>query len=72
MPAAQMPAVDTTSQGGMPSSPCTMTAWPGISWSAQDVPQASTSTFARSSPRRAAAASWALEWVKAPVVGSMA
>ena len=40
VPERQTPAVATTSHAGAPSSPWTMTAWLGRSWSGFDVPQA--------------------------------
>ncbi|MCE3289114.1 MAG: hypothetical protein K0R83_1126 [Caulobacter sp.] len=76
MPDRQTPLVAITSQGGRPSSPCTIAAWLGITWSGMEVPQARMSTAGRptvwSSRRTAAAVSWALLWVAFPVAGSMA
>jgi hypothetical protein len=53
VPARQMPAQATTSSRGQPSSPCTITAWLGISWSGSEVPVTRQSTGPMSSPSAA-------------------
>jgi len=74
-PARQIPAVVTTSQEGVPSSPWTMTPWLGMSWSAMEVPVARQAMVVRSkphsaSPRTASAVIWALVNRDWPVAGS--
>jgi hypothetical protein len=73
VPARHTPAQATASRRGQPSSPWTMTAWLGSSWSGSDVPVASTSTGPMSpSARTAAAVSCALVIEGRPVVRSTA
>jgi hypothetical protein len=77
VPERQTPAVATTSHAGAPSSPCTITAWFGSSWSAFEVPQArqamsSSAKPSPSSPRIACAVRLALLWLGSPLRGSMA
>ena len=78
MLAQHTPEAVNTSQGGEPSSPCTIAPCAGISWSGVEVPQASSVT---SSPPTlafccsrltASAVSWALVCVALPLAGSMA
>jgi hypothetical protein len=69
-----MPAQATTSSRGQPSSPCTITAWLGMSWSGSEVPVARQSTGPMSSPsaRMAEAVSCALVMASRPVARSIA
>jgi hypothetical protein len=72
-PDRQMPAHDTASSRGQPSSPCTITAWLGISWSGSEVPVARVSTRPTSPiARMALAVICALVIAGSPVVRSMA
>jgi len=74
-PHRQMPAVVTTSQGGLPSSPCTITAWPGRVWSGEEVAAtrhcSSASSAGLARPRTASADSCALVMLGSPVAGSI-
>ena len=49
-PDRHTPAVATTSHTGEPSSPCTMTAWLGMSWSGFEVPHTRQAMSSRAKP----------------------
>jgi hypothetical protein len=66
------------STGGVPSAAWTMLAWLGMTWSALEVPQASGGDGRRRDPGIPASrldrlgGEGGVEWVTAPVAGSMA